>query len=176
MIIVAILGRSGSGKSTVEKALESIGFNRIISYTTRDLRAGETNHVEYHFVNRKQFEKLEESGVIIERGEYNGNLYGAPRPVGSDRNVIVVETDGLKKFREIYKNQVFAVYMNTPEDEINRRLNERNNTTDISSRKIEDENKFNDIESKVDFISNGMKQPIEIAIDIISEANKRGLI
>ena len=53
MVIVVLMGRSGCGKSTNEKLLEELGYSRIISYTTRPMRAGEENHREYHFVSVK---------------------------------------------------------------------------------------------------------------------------
>ena len=97
MKIICILGKSGSGKSSVEKKLESIGYKRIISYTTRKPRGNEKDGKEYHFVSREDFEQLITKKIIIEYAEYAGNYYGAPGPVGSINNVIVVESDGDRK-------------------------------------------------------------------------------
>ena len=47
--IFALIGRSGTGKSTIEKQLEKLGYTRIISNTTRPIRENEQNHKDYHF-------------------------------------------------------------------------------------------------------------------------------
>lgn len=174
MVIVAILGKSGSGKSTLEKALENIGFNRMISYTTRDIRENEENHREYHFVSKEQFEKLIQSGILIEWAEYNGKMYGSAKPVGSDKNVIVVEPDGMTKLKELYGRQVISVYLDTPDDEIQRRLDKRNNTPDRITRKQEDIKKFSNIKSQVDLVLDGMKKPTQNVISILQEITTRG--
>ena len=174
MVLVAILGKSGCGKSTTEASLEKIGYNRIISYTTRKIRDGEVNHREYHFINENQFQKLIDMGIMVEWATYNGNLYGSPKPVGNEKNVIVVEPDGLAKLVELYGRQVVSVYIDTPNEVIEDRLNKRNNTTDRGSRKIEDNSKFDGIEDKVDIIVDGRKPTSAIVIDILNEIMTRG--
>ena len=175
MIIVAILGKSGSGKSTLEKALENMGFNRMISYTTRNIRDGEVNHREYHFINRDQFNKLIDSDILIEHAEYNGNLYGAGKPIGNTKNVIVVEPNGLSKFKELYGNQVVSAYIKVPQNIIDERLDIRNNTPDIESRREADRVKFEGIEDKVDIVLDGTKQTSSLVVDILNEILNRGL-
>lgn len=176
MVIVAILGKSGCGKSTLEKAFEKVGYNRMISYTTREMRQGETNHKEYHFITKEQFERLYNSGIIIEKAEYNNNFYGIPKPIGYERNVVVVETDGLEQLKKLYGSQVFGVYMNVPEEITEQRLNKRNNTTDRDNRRKQDELKFKDIENKVDLIIDGTSTPTILMNNIVIELNRRGLI
>ena len=175
MIIVAIMGKSGSGKSTLEKAFEAFGFNRIISYTTRDIRDGEQNHREYHFVSREQFEGLIKSNILAEYAEYNGNFYGAPKPVGYERNVIVVESDGLRKLKQLYGDQVVGVYLDVDDDEIENRLDKRNNTPDRESRKIEDERKFSDIEDLIDIKLNGKAKSSCNIVEVTKIIASRGL-
>ena len=64
------MGRSNSGKSTVEKTLEQMGFKRSIYYTTKEpqIRDGvkEKNGDAYRFVSRDKFMSLVESGKIID--------------------------------------------------------------------------------------------------------------
>ena len=175
MLIIAILGRSGSGKSTLETAFEKVGFNRIISYTTRPIRSGEENHREYHFISPEQFKNLVDTGIIIEQAEFNGYLYGAPKPIGSERNVIVVESDGLVALKNLYNTQVFSVYVDTPLEEIEARLHHRNNTIDIESRFLTDNKKFEDIHSKVDFVVNGLNAPSTNISIIMSELVRRNI-
>lgn len=169
MRIICILGKSGSGKSTIEKKLESIGYNRIISYTTRKPRSGEVNGREYHFVTEEGFKQLIKKDILMEHAIYSGNYYGAPRPVGSINNVIVVETDGFKKIKEIYGDQVTGVYIDVSDELANQRRGIRSDTSNIESnrRKNDDTEKFNNIENIVDLVVDGSKAPDDIVIDIL---------
>lgn len=72
--IFYIIGKSSSGKDTIyKKILENNQFNlkQIVMYTTRPIRAKETEGVEYHFINDQEFEKLRSQDKIIEERSYN---------------------------------------------------------------------------------------------------------
>ena len=164
MHIICIMGKSGSGKSTLEKRLESLGYNRIISYTTREKRGNEQNGVEYHFITKEQFKQLLHKDILMEHAIYNGNYYGAPKPVGSSNNVIVVETDGFKTIKQLYGKQAVGVYIDISDAELKKRLNTRGDTDykTIESRHIEDKQKFADIEDKADIILRD--EPLDIMV------------
>lgn len=72
--IFYIMGKSSSGKDTVFKELlrrEELGLNRIILYTTRPVRAEETDGVQYHFVTEEKLQELMDAGKVIELRSYN---------------------------------------------------------------------------------------------------------
>lgn len=72
--IFYLMGKSSSGKDTIfKKILENkeLELNTIILYTTRPIRAGETDGVEYFFVSEKEFEEFKKSGKIIEERAYH---------------------------------------------------------------------------------------------------------
>ena len=72
--IFYIIGKSSSGKDTIyKKILDKNLFNlkQIVMYTTRPIRAKETEGVEYHFINDQEFEKLRSQDKIIEERSYN---------------------------------------------------------------------------------------------------------
>ncbi|MDD6796953.1 MAG: guanylate kinase [Clostridia bacterium] len=72
--IAFIMGKSSSGKDKIFKALsEDAGLNltRVIPYTTRPMRAGETQGVEYNFVSDEAACRMQEEGRIIEMRSYN---------------------------------------------------------------------------------------------------------
>ncbi|MDO4749907.1 MAG: 50S ribosome-binding GTPase, partial [Eubacteriales bacterium] len=79
--IIVVSGPSGVGKSTVIRHL--MGLRRDVAFsvsaTTRAPREGETNGVNYHFVDREQFCRMIEDGELLEHAEYVGNMYGTPR-------------------------------------------------------------------------------------------------
>ena len=72
--IYCLFGKSSSGKDTLFKMLlkkEELGLKTIIPYTTRPIRAGETEGVEYHFVTEQEAEALAQAGKIIEQRAYH---------------------------------------------------------------------------------------------------------
>lgn len=70
--ICYIMGKSSSGKDTVFKELKEkmTELKTITLYTTRPIRAGETNGIEYHFTDQACLNKMEEEGRVIEMRAY----------------------------------------------------------------------------------------------------------
>lgn len=71
--IFYIMGKSSSGKDTIFKEIlskEETGLNQIVLYTTRPIRAGETDGVQYHFVTEEKLQELETAGKVIELRAY----------------------------------------------------------------------------------------------------------
>jgi guanylate kinase len=79
--LIVVSGPSGAGKTTVLNRvmaeLEDIRFS--VSHTTRVPRSGEKDGVEYHFVSRREFERLISEGSFLEWAEVHGELYGTAR-------------------------------------------------------------------------------------------------
>ena len=71
--IFCLMGKSSSGKDTLyQKVLERLPqIHRVVPYTTRPIREGEQDGVEYHFVDDKQLAELETDGKIVELRAYN---------------------------------------------------------------------------------------------------------
>ena len=71
--IYCMMGKSSSGKDTLyQKVLERLPqIHRVVLYTTRPIREGEQDGVEYHFVDDKQLAELETDGKIVELRAYN---------------------------------------------------------------------------------------------------------
>lgn len=72
---------SGAGKSTLVNALlaREPGIALSISHTTRAPRPGDVNGVQYHFVERAQFEAMVAAGDFLEHADVFGNYYGTSR-------------------------------------------------------------------------------------------------
>ena len=78
--LLVVSGPSGAGKGTLVQRLMQARPDCVfaISSTTRPMRAGETDGVEYRFVSREQFEAQREQGYFLEWAEVHANLYGTP--------------------------------------------------------------------------------------------------
>lgn len=78
--IIAIMGKAGSGKDTIMKALlKEPAFKDaapIISCTTRPMRDYEKDGVDYHFLTKEQFTDKILSGDMLEATVFNDWCYG----------------------------------------------------------------------------------------------------
>jgi len=72
---------SGAGKTSLVKALIDAEADICVSvsHTTRAMRPGEADGVNYHFVDRATFEAMIEHGDFLEQAEVFGNLYGTSK-------------------------------------------------------------------------------------------------
>lgn len=76
--IFCIIGKSSSGKDTIYKKLldcHELDLKNIVPYTTRPIRAGEQEGVEYHFVTVEAMEQMQAENRIIESRSYD-TVYG----------------------------------------------------------------------------------------------------
>lgn len=116
-MIIALIGASGSGKSTIEKRLhEDYGYEKIVSYTTRKPREGETNGVDYNFITNEEFEKLIHNGKMAEYDEYSqGRLYGTLKEDYQGGNkVIVLTPNGYRQLKQMcLQDKIVSVLVET---------------------------------------------------------------
>jgi guanylate kinase len=76
-ILLVISSPSGAGKTTLTRRLakdHQLCFS--VSYTTRQPRAGETEGVDYHFVDDQTFDHMVAAGEFAEHAVVHGNRYG----------------------------------------------------------------------------------------------------
>lgn len=71
--IVYLMGKSSTGKDTIFRELtkqEKHPLKTIVPYTTRPIRVAEKEGVEYHFTDEAGFQKLLDSGKVVEDRAY----------------------------------------------------------------------------------------------------------
>ena len=75
--IFFVMGKSASGKDTIYKKLLEYfpELKTVTLYTTRPMREGETEGVEYHFIGEEQLEAMKSEGRVIEMRTYQ-TMYG----------------------------------------------------------------------------------------------------
>ena len=72
--IFYIMGKSSTGKDTIFEELlgrKELDLHNIVLYTTRPIRAKETDGVQYYFVDEKRLEHLMSEGKVIELRAYD---------------------------------------------------------------------------------------------------------
>ena len=80
--LFTIVAPSGAGKTSLIKALQEKKQNSIavsVSHTTRSMRPGETDGVEYHFVAPDKFRQMVSDDQFLEHAQVFDNYYGTGR-------------------------------------------------------------------------------------------------
>ncbi|MBO0828252.1 MAG: guanylate kinase [Streptosporangiales bacterium] len=105
--LLVLSGPSGVGKTTVVARLRQRHPEvwLSVSATTRPRRPGETDGVDYHFVDDATFDAMTAAGDLLEYAEFAGNRYGTPRgPVlehlaAGDPTLLVIDLQGARQVR-----------------------------------------------------------------------------
>lgn len=157
-MLIGICGKSGTGKSTLAKELENLGYNKVVTDTTRPPRPGEQHGVDYYFDSEKDFTELYAEKQFVEVSQYNtvhgvwryGTTIGALDDAG-DKAVIILNPDGVKAFKK-KKINIKVVLVETNDNTIIDRLCERgDNPQEVIRRMNADEEDFADIGEYVDY-------------------------
>lgn len=151
MAVIVLVGRMASGKTTLKnKILESSPKIRpIITYTTRPMRPGEVNGVDYKFVTNDEFNAMKRDNVFLETTEYYADFgycqYGSKKEdyYTSDMRVVVLNPFGAKAVREDPKIESRIVWLDPPEEILMKRALKRGDKPEeINRRFITDEADF----------------------------------
>jgi guanylate kinase len=112
--LLVLSAPSGGGKTTIARNLlrarDDLGYS--VSATTRPIRAGECDGVDYHFLTREEFLRRVEAGEFLEWATYGGNLYGTLREeierifAGGRTAVLDVEIEGARQLRASFPNSL----------------------------------------------------------------------
>ena len=115
-LLIVVSGPAGSGKGTVNAQLVATGdFVFSVSATTRAPRPGEINGVNYHFIDREEFQRRIDDGGFLEYTSYCDNFYGTPMKeamavLESGKNLILeIECDGAKNVKKIFPEAVLIM-------------------------------------------------------------------
>ena len=136
-VILVVSGPSGSGKGTVIDRLPEC-YRKAVSVTTRAMRPGEVEGVDYFFITHARFRELRAAGGILEFNYYDGNYYGTPRSeitntLASGKNVILdVDVNGAMNIKRKYP-QAILVFLMPPSAAVQEaRLRGRGTNSDAS--------------------------------------------
>ena len=149
MKTTVLVGPSCSGKTSFAKMLEIVGWERIITYTTRPARQGEVNGVDYHFVSRELFDQLEHNGFFLEtrsraKADEGFVSYGTPTFGSNDKTPQVVVLDPLGALAAYNSGTpVLIIWLDTPKQTcVERALRRGDNPEEIKRRMDVDELEF----------------------------------
>lgn len=138
--LLVVSGPSGVGKSTITNKLRADErFWISVSVTTRRIRTGEVDGVDYHFVSDEKFEEMIKANEFLEFAEFAGAKYGTPKkPVESalqsGKNVILeIELNGARQVRKSSKEAIMIFIKPPSWEELTTRLTNRGTESENST-------------------------------------------
>jgi guanylate kinase len=107
-LLFIISAPSGTGKTTLAEqlAIQTPQLRLSRSYTSRPVRPGEVDGVDYNFLSRERFEAMAAADEFLEWADVFGNLYGtreADTQAGLEAGcdvVLVIDVQGARKVRQ----------------------------------------------------------------------------
>lgn len=144
--MILLIGASASGKTEIAKLLQQkYGIKKVVTTTTRKMRVGEKQNVDYHFVGEEEFLRLEKEGAFVETAFYNGKHYGSSKKEISKDKVLIVEPKGSAAFIALHDPSIVSFYLYSSESSRENRMRLRGDSEGaIASRLENDRRDFNE--------------------------------
>lgn len=137
-ILIVLTGPSGVGKGTLRRFLADRlpALKTSISVTTRPMRPGEVNGVDYYFVSRERFQAMIAENELLEWAEYAGNYYGTPRTMveqtleRGESLILEIEVQGALQICDLFPD-ARLIFIEPPSlEELAHRLRNRQTNTE----------------------------------------------
>ena len=141
---IIISGPSGVGKGTIYKVLlnEFNGWYSV-SMTTRKIREGEIDGVNYYYISKEEFQKRIDDGKVLEYNIYNDNYYGTPKDkilekMNEGVNVFLeIDVNGARNIKGMFPDALL-IYIAPPsiEELRNRLINRGTESLDVIENRL----------------------------------------
>lgn len=126
--IIILTAPSGAGKTTIKTRLlagmaEQLSFS--VSATTRKMRGGETDGVDYIFISEEQFKEKIDKGQFVEwqmvyPGMYYGTTVDEMKRIWSEGKTPLLDIDvkGALNVKKMFGEQVLTIFIEPPSIDI----------------------------------------------------------
>tara|TARA_X000001036_G_C20568638_1_gene761668 strand:+ start:87 stop:665 length:579 start_codon:yes stop_codon:yes gene_type:complete len=133
-IMVILSSPSGAGKTTITKKIQQkySSFKLSVSHTTRQPRSNEVDGVDYHFIDKEEFQKLINEKKFYEYAKIFDNYYGTLKATVDEilkKNDIIFDIDwqGTQQLSKFSNLNLIKIYLIPPnKKELKNRLTKRN--------------------------------------------------
>ena len=138
-LLIVLSSPSGAGKTTISRMLmeSDSEVTMSVSATTRPKRPGETDDVDYHFVDDSEFDRMIRSGDFVEWAPVFGHRYGTPKNPVKDalragRDILFdIDWQGTQQLQAAMGEDLVTIFVLPPSmKELERRLRERGTDSD----------------------------------------------
>ena len=137
-LLFVLSSPSGAGKTTISHMLLEAddGIGLSVSATTRPIRPGERDHVDYHFVSDDEFDRRVAAGEFLEWAHVFGHRYGTlksevTKQIEGGRDVLLdIDWQGTQQLKQVDPDIVRVFILPPSMEELERRLRERGTDSD----------------------------------------------
>lgn len=161
-ILFVLSGPAGVGKGTVRKRLfetDGVNLKYSVSATTRQMRPGEKEGVDYFYKTKEQFEQMIERGELLEYAKYVDNYYGTPKQyvleqLAQGNDVFLeIEVQGAMQVKRNFPDGVF-IFLTPPslKELKNRIVNRGTETNDIIWERLNEARKEIEMMREYDYV------------------------
>lgn len=160
MKLILLIGCMASGKDTILKEMINEGYAEpVISHTSRPMRKGEKDDIEYHFVSAEEMLKMKENNEFIEFKSYKAAnnekwYYGVNKnslEKGLSKNyILIVDITGMRQIKEYFKDdkdmEITTIFLDVDKETRRKRAIMRDDMTLEKVKEIERRLKADDKE------------------------------
>lgn len=177
-MLIVLTGKTAAGKDTVmAKLLEKLpDFQRIITTTSRKIRNGEQNGVDYNFISESDFRQKIKDGDFIEYVEYGNNLYGTEKSqLISGYNLIWrIDPSRAGQIKDLIQDKkILVIYLAVADEVVLERLQRRGLSQDeIDRRMREDRDFWQKYKDNYDFVVENVPGKLDETLDKIMQIIK----
>lgn len=172
--IFVVSSPSGGGKDLIVSSVLSKLKSRLIrvpTFTTRSIRKGESEGVEYFFISEQEFKKKVGSGEIFEYNLFSDNYYGSSKDkineaIMEGKNIIlIIDVHGAKAVKK-YFPEAILIFIYTSLINLKKRLIDRgkNSPEDIERRLKIAKEEYKE-QKYFDFVVENIQDRPELAIN-----------
>lgn len=166
--LIVITGKTASGKDTIiSKILTNFpNLKRIVTTTSRAMREGERDGVDYHFISRDEFKQKMARGELLEYVEYGGNYYGTEKSrINLGENLIwKIDPSMAGKAKQLFLDSI-SIYITVNNQVVLQRLRERGlSEEEIAKRMADDAKIWDQYKNNYDFIIENVPGKLDEAV------------
>jgi len=137
-VLFVVSAPSGAGKTSLcRELIDSFPeIRQSVSFTTRAMRAGERDGVDYHFVDLPTFERMIDNNQFAEWAQVHGNLYGTALETlkqAAEQGIdllLDIDYQGAAQLKKNCRHGVFIFVLPPDLVELERRLRSRGTDAD----------------------------------------------
>lgn len=142
--LFVISGPSAVGKTSIVRYLldKKSQLSRVVTCTTRAIREGEQDGVDYIFLSKKDFQEKIERNEFAEFSEVYENYYGVllasirESMSKNEISILVINWEGFQKVKRFITKNITGIFINPPSiEELEKRLRFRNTESEVDIQK-----------------------------------------
>lgn len=146
-LMLVLSSPSGAGKSTIARNLlhDDPAISLSVSVTTRARRGSEIDGKDYHFISKREFEIMRDTGGLLESAEVHGNFYGTPfepvqKAMDEGRDMLFdIDWQGALQMFEAARADIVSIFILPPSmaELKNRLIRRAEDAEDVINRRLE---------------------------------------